>query len=209
MQKRYQKRLEEVKVNTAAVLALDDKRHSWVRCQITQIIDENRVEVVFVDVGGYRIVHNETLVCLKSDFAVQPFALQCQLSATDMPADQTQAKKIAELFQVLKRSSTKLQAKTLSCVKTSHTLTHFVNLYIVNGSFKLDFNAILAGLSLAQMSSPSQMNEGVSLINAESNQEVIEVDGICKQSNPARVILNMSLKNKGEFHISSGINCRI
>lgn len=199
MQKRNQKPLEDVQINSAAAISSDGSNQNWLRCRITKIVDRSHVEVICVDTGEIRVVANSSLMNLKWDFMEPPpFALECQLAYLKLPPDPMRLQKITELASIFIKSKYTITVKSKSVVKTARTLVHTVLVYFVNKDFKLNFNAILAGLKLAPASSDFIINCFDKIFDTSCNQQIIEVDSIARYSTPTNVQLKMEKKNRCE-----------
>lgn len=199
MQKRNQQQLGEIAVDNAAVVSLDARGRSWMRCKITKIMDNYQAEVLCVDHGESKVVAVSSLKCLKFNFSEPPaFAMECQLSHLRFSLDDERLERIKNLFEFFKKSNYRVHIKTTGVLKTSK-IVHSVVLYFINDSFKLNFNAILSGLKLTTTNSASLMNDYVTVYNTEANEKVFEVDSIDESSDPAGIRLTRNVQNRGEL----------
>lgn len=158
MQKRHQRQLEDVSINSAAVISVDNRGRSWMRCIVKKFIDQIRVEVLCVDHGKSMVVERSSLNYLKALFSQQtPFAIECQLADIEVAGN---SERIRDLFDNFVYSNSKVQVKITGATEEDENV-YFVHLYFLIRNYKVNFNAILAGLRLTETFSTSLMENFV------------------------------------------------
>lgn len=192
MQKRHQIQLEKenVSVNNAAVVSGDDQGRFWMRCKITKVLDHNRVEVWCVDHGKSMVVESSSLKKLKVLFSEQvPFAMECQLADIEVNGN---FDGIKELFDTFYKSCYEVSVRIMESTNSKHVYS--VHLFFMNDNIQVNFNAIIVGLRLAETSSPSLMNNFVSI----SYKRIVEIKSI-DFFHPGDISLLTKYQNEGEL----------